>query len=110
MVPYVFGLTSQMFFVLVVSVILWLSIFIYGITCEVFKFVSHLVPQGRPLGLAAFLSIVELISKVIRPLTLALRLRIKITTGHIFISLISSGILGFVLRNSFWGFFIFSFI
>ena len=108
MVPYVFGLTSQMFFVLTISIILWLAIFLYGITWGVFKFVSHLVPQGRPLGLAAFLSIVELISKIIRPLTLALRLRIKITTGHIFISLIRRGILGFVLRKSFWGFFIFS--
>jgi F0F1-type ATP synthase membrane subunit a len=56
-----------------------------------FKFISywsHLVPQGVPLILGMFLAKIELIRKLIRPLTLSLRLGIKITTGHVLLALI----------------------
>lgn len=52
------------------------------------RFFSHLVPQKTPLVLGMFLSIIELIRNLIRPLTLSLRLGIKITTGHILLGLI----------------------
>jgi F0F1-type ATP synthase membrane subunit a len=52
------------------------------------SFFSHLVPQGTPLVLGMFLSLIELIRNFIRPLTLSLRLGIKVTTGHILLGLI----------------------
>jgi len=67
---------------------------------------SHLVPQGRPFALSFFLASVELISNLIRPLTLSLRLSIKITTGHIFITLIRVGLCGFLTRFRFFSFFV----
>ena len=50
-------------------------------------FFSHMTPQGSPRYLAPILNIIELVSKIIRPLTLALRLGIKMTTGHVLIAL-----------------------
>src|ERR1700727_700681 len=104
MIPYIFGLTSQIIFVFVLSFIFWGGIFLFFVRFSVFSFFSHLVPQGRPLVLGSFIAVIELVSIFIRSITLALRLSIKITTGHIFISLVRNGILGFLLSNSFVGF------
>lgn len=100
-IPYVFGLSSQIVFVLIIAFIFWFCILIFGVFLAVFFFIENLVPQGRPLGLGSFIAIVEVISNLIRPLTLTLRLSIKITTGHIFISLIRGGIVSLVLTRQF---------
>jgi len=101
MVPYIFGLTSQIFFAFAFSCIYWLRIFVLKMTWGFFKFVSHLVPQRGPLVLGSFISIIELVSNLIRPLTLRLRLSINITTGHIFISLLRTGILNLTIKKNF---------
>jgi len=99
-VPYVFGITSQMVFVFSIAFVIWSAIFFYKIFYAVFRFFSHTVPEERPLLLGSFISIIELISNLMRPLTLSLRLGIKITTGHIILTLISTGSLRFLLKFS----------
>lgn len=52
------------------------------------KFMGSFVPFGRPLVLSFFLSVIEVVRVLIRFLTLAVRLMVKVTTGHIFLGLL----------------------
>lgn len=85
--PYIFGLTTQMVLTFTASWILWLSMIYSSIEFGFFKFFAKLTPRGAPSYLAPILAVIEIVSKIIRPLTLSLRLRINITTGHVFIRL-----------------------
>jgi len=85
--PYVFGLTTQMVMTFTASWVLWLRIVWSRGEFSILKFFSNFTPSGAPGYLAPVLSIIEIVRRIIRPLTLSLRLRIKITTGHVFISL-----------------------
>ena len=52
-------------------------------------FFCHFIPTGSPLVLTSFLFWVELFSRVVRPVTLTLRLCANITAGHVLFSVIS---------------------
>lgn len=52
----------------------------------------HLIPQGTSLILIPFIVIIEMIRLMIRPITLAIRLRANIIAGHLLISLVSNSI------------------
>lgn len=56
-------------------------------------FLSHLVPNGTPLGLIRFMAIVELLRNFIRPLALTFRLTANIMAGHLLMSLIGGAVL-----------------
>lgn len=88
--PYVFGVTTQMVWTFRVAFIIWLSIVISRVEYRLIGFLSHLTPQGSPGYLAPILNLIELVRNIIRPLTLALRLGINMTTGHVLISLMST--------------------
>jgi len=48
-----------------------------------FQYFSHFTPIGSPRFLISFIKIIEVISKVIRPLTLGVRLAVNLLTGHL---------------------------
>ena len=85
--PYVWGITTQFVWTISLSLIIWLSIVGSSIGFSPITFFSHMTPQGSPPYLAPILKVIELVRKFIRPLTLALRLGINMTTGHILIAL-----------------------
>lgn len=87
--PLVFGWTAHILIILQISIFLWLIIKLRRIEKNFISYFRHFTPQGVPLGLGLFLAKIELVSNLIRPLTLSLRLGIKITTGHILLALIS---------------------
>ena len=101
--PYVFGITTQMVLTFSISLVIWLCIVISSVEYSYLGFLSHMTPQGSPGYLAPVLKLIELVRKVIRPLTLALRLSINITTGHVFISLMgTSGAICLFSFKPFW--------
>ena len=51
---------------------------------------AHLVPVGTPYILMPFIVLIELTSRIIRPLTLSVRLAANIVAGHLLITLIRS--------------------
>ena len=76
------------------SLIIWVRIVISSVEFSIGGFLCHLTPQGAPMYLAPVLNLIELVRNIIRPLTLALRLSINMTTGHVLIALMStSGVL-----------------
>ena len=51
---------------------------------------AHLVPLGTPYPLMPFMVVIELIRRVIRPGTLAVRLAANMVAGHLLLTLIGS--------------------
>lgn len=48
----------------------------------------HLVPIGTPYALIPFIVVIEIISNIIRPLTLSVRLAANIVAGHLLLTLL----------------------
>nr|YP_009937428.1 ATP synthase F0 subunit 6 [Trigonopterus kotamobagensis]QNT26938.1 ATP synthase F0 subunit 6 [Trigonopterus kotamobagensis] len=88
--PYLFTCSSHLNFSLYLSIPLWLSFMIFGWICNTSHMLAHLVPQGAPKPLLPFLVIIETISNMIRPGTLAIRLTANMIAGHLLITLLSS--------------------
>ena len=51
---------------------------------------AHLVPLGTPYPLMPFIVLIELVSSLIRPGTLAVRLAANMVAGHLLLTLIGS--------------------
>nr|YP_009937363.1 ATP synthase F0 subunit 6 [Trigonopterus tanimbarensis]QNT26834.1 ATP synthase F0 subunit 6 [Trigonopterus tanimbarensis] len=88
--PYIFTASSHLNFALYLSIPLWLSFMIFGWTMNTIHMLAHLVPQGAPKILLPFLVIIESISNLIRPGTLAIRLTANMIAGHLLITLLSN--------------------
>nr|UZT67429.1 ATP synthase F0 subunit 6 [Aegilips sp. ZJUH 20220002] len=93
MFPFIFNSTSHMNFSLMFSLTLWLSYMIYGWMNYTNHMLIHLTPQGTPYILMPFMVLIELISNIIRPLTLAIRLSANIIAGHLLLTLISQSMI-----------------
>nr|URW98548.1 ATP synthase 6 [Lepidophthirus macrorhini] len=92
LIPFMFTATAHMMFNLSICFPLWLSGVIWALKVSSNSFLAHLVPYGSPLVLSPFLVLVELISYLIRPFSLSVRLMANILAGHIIMSLIDSGV------------------
>lgn len=88
--PYIFTRTSHLLHSLTLSLPLWLSFIIYGWFNFYSHILAHLVPQRTPNMLISFMVLIETISNVIRPLTLAVRLSANIIAGHLLITLLGN--------------------
>nr|ARO34961.1 ATP synthase F0 subunit 6 [Syrista parreyssii]UGN61580.1 ATP synthase F0 subunit 6 [Syrista parreyssii] len=88
--PYIFTSSSHLSMTLSLSLPLWLSFMIFGWMKFYNNMFSHMVPMGTPTILMPFMVMIESISNLIRPLTLAVRLTANMVAGHLLISLISS--------------------
>ena len=88
--PYIFTRTSHLTLTLTLVLPLWLCFIIYGWINHTQHIFAHLVPQGTPAILIPFIVCIETIRNVIRPGTLAVRLRANIIAGHLLITLIGN--------------------
>lgn len=87
--PYVFTSTAFLNITLGIRLVMWLSFFIIGWVKNFYHSCAHLVPEGSPLMLAPILVLIERVSHLIRPITLAVRLTANIMAGHLIIGLLS---------------------
>nr|AQT38626.1 ATP synthase F0 subunit 6 [Megathymus violae] len=88
--PYIFTSTSHLTISLSISLSLWLSFMIYGWLNNSQHMFIHLIPQGTPTILMPFMVLIETISNIIRPGTLAVRLTANMIAGHLLLTLLSS--------------------
>nr|QLY89679.1 ATP synthase F0 subunit 6 [Brachycentrus subnubilus] len=88
--PYIYNSTSHMMMNLSIALPMWLSFMIFGWLNNTQHMFTHLVPQGTPSMLMSFMVLIETISNVIRPMTLAVRLMANMIAGHLLITLLSS--------------------
>nr|YP_010266084.1 ATP synthase F0 subunit 6 [Messor structor]UHY95045.1 ATP synthase F0 subunit 6 [Messor structor] len=88
--PYIFTASSHMTFCFSFSLSLWLGMMIYSMFNYLNDFLGHLTPQGTPFMLMPFMVMIESISLIIRPLTLAIRLTANMIAGHLLMTLLGS--------------------
>ena len=69
--------------VLGLAITLFVSGLLLSIRSEGGSYLRHLVPKGRPLPLAPMLVLIESVSLLIRPFTLALRIIANLAVGHV---------------------------
>ena len=88
--PYTFPLTTQLRLILCISLMSWLPITFFLVRKNFKGFLYHLVPEGRPIALVPILVIIEFVRRIIRPLTLTIRLVANTLAGHVLIELYCS--------------------
>lgn len=87
---FVFPVTSFFGVIIFFSLVSW-GIFIFFIVSKNFgRIISHFVPEGSPLGLVPVLFLIEIVRRIIRPITLTVRLVANILAGHLLIILLSN--------------------
>nr|YP_010554689.1 ATP synthase F0 subunit 6 [Hydropsyche simulata]UYO79322.1 ATP synthase F0 subunit 6 [Hydropsyche simulata] len=88
--PYIFTSTSHLIFNLSFSLPIWLTLMFFGWLNKTQNMFIHLIPNGTPAILMPFMVLIETISNMIRPGTLAVRLTANMIAGHLLITLLSS--------------------
>nr|YP_010958559.1 ATP synthase F0 subunit 6 [Centrotypus laticornis]UXF57635.1 ATP synthase F0 subunit 6 [Centrotypus laticornis] len=90
LIPYVFTSSSHMLFSLSMALPMWTALMLYGWMNKTNKMLSHLVPTGTPPILMPFMVMIETISNLIRPGSLAVRLTANMIAGHLLMSLLGN--------------------
>nr|QTC30741.1 ATP synthase F0 subunit 6 [Psyttalia lounsburyi] len=87
--PYIFTSSSHLVYSLIFSLSMWLGLMLFGWLKNTIYMLAHLVPQGTPFMLMFFMVFIELLSSIIRPLTLSIRLTANMIAGHLLLTLLS---------------------
>nr|ALO64853.1 ATP synthase F0 subunit 6 [Lasioglossum parvulum] len=90
LMPYIFTPSSHMSINLSLSLTLWISFMLYGWLINTNKMFIHLLPLNTPGLLMIFMILIETVSNIIRPWTLAIRLSANMLAGHLLLSLLGS--------------------
>nr|YP_009182731.1 ATP synthase F0 subunit 6 [Heteropterus morpheus]AHH34382.1 ATP synthase F0 subunit 6 [Heteropterus morpheus] len=88
--PYIFTSTSHLTISLSITLSLWLSFMLYGWINNSQHMFIHMIPLGTPSILMPFMVMIETISNIIRPGTLAVRLTANMIAGHLLLTLLSN--------------------
>nr|YP_007507016.1 ATP synthase F0 subunit 6 [Delias hyparete]AFN05166.1 ATP synthase F0 subunit 6 [Delias hyparete] len=88
--PYIFTSTSHLSISLTLSLSMWLTFMLFGWINNSKHMFIHMIPQGTPSILMPFMVLIETISNIIRPGTLAIRLTANMIAGHLLLTLLSN--------------------
>nr|QLM01520.1 ATP synthase F0 subunit 6 [Palaemon elegans] len=88
--PYVFTSTSHLVMTLSLALPLWLASMVFGWLNQTQHMFAHLVPAGTPGPLTPLMVLIETVSNVIRPGTLAVRLAANMIAGHLLLTLLGN--------------------
>ncbi|MCB9989082.1 MAG: F0F1 ATP synthase subunit A [Rhodospirillales bacterium] len=89
MVPFSFTYTSHIAVTLALAMMIFFAVVIIGLARHGLKFFSLFVPPGVPVFLFPLIIPIELISFLIRPLTLSVRLFINMMVGHLLLKVVA---------------------
>nr|YP_009441582.1 ATP synthase F0 subunit 6 [Tachyta nana]AOY39257.1 ATP synthase F0 subunit 6 [Tachyta nana] len=88
--PYIYTSSSHLSMTLSLALPLWMTYMIFGWINNTQYMFAHLVPQGTPPILMPFMVMIESISNIIRPGTLAIRLAANMIAGHLLLTLLGN--------------------
>lgn len=87
--PFVFPITSQISSVIFLALSIWIRLVRFSIIKSTKNLLAHFTPSGSPYPLIPFLFLIEIVSNIIRPMTVSVRLVSNILAGHLLIILLS---------------------
>ena len=91
-----FTVTSHLTVTGVLAIVSFAIVLIVGFARHKLHFFSLFVPHGTPVPMIPFIFVVELFSFLVRPFSLALRLFVAMTAGHILLKVLA----GFVINGA----------
>jgi F-type H+-transporting ATPase subunit a len=83
LIPYSFTYTSHLIVTVALAFLVFLTVIIFGIAKHGTHFFSIFMPPGVPLWLVPLILPLEIISFLIRPITLSVRLFANMMAGHL---------------------------
>ena len=99
LIPYSFTVTSHIIVTFALAAMVWIGVTVIGVAKHGLHFFSLFLPKGIPIALAPLLVVIELISYLVRPVTLSMRLFANMMAGHTLIKVIA----GFVVALGLFG-------
>lgn len=100
MLPYGFTFTSHIVVTFALAAMVFMTVTAVGFSRHGLSYFKLLCPQGVPLAAAPLVILIELISYLMRPITLALRLFVNMMAGHMILKLFGT----FTVMMGLWGF------
>lgn len=100
MVPYTFTYTSHIAVTFALALFIFIGVTLIAIARHGLHFFSYFAPKGMPFVLLLLLVPIEIISYLIRPMTLSIRLFANMMAGHTMLIIFS----GFVVAMGVFGF------
>jgi F-type H+-transporting ATPase subunit a len=82
MVPYTFTVTSHIVVTFSLAIVVFVGVTVIGFARHGLHFLKFFVPSGVPLALLPLLVLIEVLSYLIRPISLSVRLFANMTAGH----------------------------
>jgi F-type H+-transporting ATPase subunit a len=98
-----FTFTSHFTATGVLAIMSFAIVLIVGFWRHKLHFFSLFVPHGTPAWLLPLIPLIELISFMVRPFSLGLRLFVAMMAGHILLEVLSSFIISSAHYSTFWG-------
>lgn len=86
--PYIFTSSRHITFCFSMAFPLWVGHIIIAFILNTNSVIAHFVPLSTPPALIPFMVLIEFISRIIRPITLAIRLTANIIAGHLLLTLL----------------------
>jgi F-type H+-transporting ATPase subunit a len=83
MFPYFFTVTSHIVITAAMALAVILTVIVYGFWRNGFRFLRLFVPSGLPMVLLPFVTFIEILSFISRPISLSIRLFANMLAGHI---------------------------
>ena len=91
-----FTFTSHFTITGILAILSFSIVLIVGFWKHKLHFFSLFVPQGTPLPMIPFIFLIELVSFLVRPFSLGLRLFVAMTAGHVLLKVLA----GFVINST----------
>ncbi len=96
MIPYSFTFTSHIVVTAALALMIFLIVCVFGLARHGLHFFSIFLPPGVPLPVAPLIISIEVISFLIRPVTLSVRLFANMMAGHILMKVIAGFAVAFL--------------
>jgi F-type H+-transporting ATPase subunit a len=82
-IPYTFSVTSHLIVTVALALMVFLTVFLYGLYKNGLKFFKLFVPSGIPMYILPLIVLIEIISFLSRPVSHSVRLFANMLAGHI---------------------------
>jgi F-type H+-transporting ATPase subunit a len=97
-----FTVTSHLTVTGVLGILTFAIVLVVGFARHGFHFFSLFVPHGTPVPMIPLIFVIELVSFLVRPFSLALRLFVAMTAGHVLLKVLAGFVINGLNAEALW--------